>query len=146
LGLSGWGVSAETLESALARAYRSNPTLGAQRASLRATDENVARARSLGRPIVTATADIGSTYTESRNDFGSTFETTFPSGYGVQINQSLFNGNRTLNATRQAQSQVLGARESLRNTESTVLFNGAQAYMNVLRDTAILHLERNTSR
>jgi outer membrane protein len=137
------GASAETLESALARAYRGNPTLGAQRASVRATDENVPRARSLGRPIVSATADIGASFTETRNDFGSTSATTYPRGAGVQIDQSLFNGNRTLNSTRQAQSQVLGARETLRNTEQTVLFNGSQAYMNVLRDTAILNLQRN---
>ena len=37
------GVSAETLESALARAYGNNPDLNAQRASVRATDENVLR-------------------------------------------------------------------------------------------------------
>jgi outer membrane protein len=137
------GAAAETLNSALARAYRGNPTLGAQRASVRATDENVPRARSLGRPTVTGTADAGVTFTESRNQFGTTSETTFPRGAGVQIDQSIFNGNRTFNSTRQAQSQVLGARETLRNTEQTVLFNGAQAYMNVLRDTAVLSLQRN---
>ena len=59
--LSG-SASAETLESALARAYGGNPTLGAQRASVRATDENVPRAKSLGRPRVSATADIGAQY------------------------------------------------------------------------------------
>ncbi len=147
------GASAETLDSALARAYRGNPTLGAQRASVRATDENVPRALSLGRPRVSATADAGVTYTETRTEFGPTltspggvsenFETTFPRGAGVQVDQTLFNGNRTLNSTRQAESQVLGARETLRNTEQTILFNGAQAYMNVLRDTAILNLQRN---
>jgi outer membrane protein len=141
--LIGSAASAETLNSALARAYRGNPTLGAQRASVRATDENVPRARSLGRPTVTGTADAGVTFTESRNQFGTTSETTFPRGAGVQIDQSIFNGNRTFNSTRQAQSQVLGARETLRNTEQTVLFNGAQAYMNVLRDTAVLSLQRN---
>ena len=36
-----------------------------------------------------------------------------------------------------------GSRETLRNTEQNILFNGAQAYMNVLRDTAILDLQRN---
>jgi outer membrane protein len=144
LWLGAWsGAWAETLDSALARAYRGNPTLGAQRASVRATDENVARAQSLGRPVVSATADAGVTYTETRSQFGENFDTTFPRGYGVQVDQSIFNGNRTLNVTRQAESQVLGARETLRNTEQTVLFNGAQAYMNVLRDTAILNLQRN---
>jgi outer membrane protein len=38
---------------------------------------------------------------------------------------------------------VLGARETLRNNEQNVLFDSAAAYMNVLRDTAILNLERN---
>ncbi len=40
------GVAAETLESALARAYGNNPDLNAQRANVRATDENVAQAKS----------------------------------------------------------------------------------------------------
>jgi outer membrane protein len=140
---AGLSASAETLESALARAYRGNPSLGAQRASVRATDENVPRALSLGRPRVSGTADVGAQYTETHTRAGDNFETTFPRGYGVQVDQTLFNGNRTFNSTRQAESQVLGARETLRNTEQNVLFSGAQAYMNVLRDTAILNLQRN---
>ena len=136
-------VSAETLESALARAYAGNPTLGAQRASVRATDENVPRALSLGRPRVNATADVGAQYSEGETGGRDFSTTTFPRGAGVQVDQTLFNGNRTFNSTRQAESQVLGARETLRNTEQTVLFQGASAYMNVLRDTAILNLQRN---
>jgi outer membrane protein len=138
------GAFAETLESALARAYGGNPTLGAQRASVRATDENVPRALSLGRPRVSATGDVGIQYSESSGGGrAGTAGTTYPRGVGLQVDQTLFNGNRTLNSTRQAESQVLGARETLRNTEQTILFNGATAYMNVLRDTAILNLQRN---
>jgi outer membrane protein len=138
------GASAETLESALARSYLGNPTLGAQRAIVRATDENMPRAKSLARPRVSATADAGLQYTEAELPGGITRpETTHPRGYGLQVDQSIFNGNRTYNTVRQAESQVLGARETLRNTEQNVLFNGAQAYMNVLRDTAILNLQRN---
>ena len=59
------GVSAETLESALARAYGNNPDLNAQRANVRATDETVAQAKSGYRPQINATADVGRTYTES---------------------------------------------------------------------------------
>ena len=36
-----------------------------------------------------------------------------------------------------------GAREQMRATEGSVLLNGATAYMNVLRDTAILNLRKN---
>jgi outer membrane protein len=59
------------------------------------------------------------------------------------VDQTLYNGFRTTNSVRQAESQVLSARETLRNNEQNTLFNGAAAYMNVLRDTAILSLNRN---
>jgi outer membrane protein len=38
---------------------------------------------------------------------------------------------------------VFATREALRNVEQTVLFDAVAFYMNVLRDTAILNLERN---
>ncbi len=38
---------------------------------------------------------------------------------------------------------MLGARATLRNTEQNVLLDAATSYMNVLRDTAILNLNRN---
>jgi outer membrane protein len=150
---------AETLESALAQAYGANPTLNAQRASVRATDENVPRAKSGYRPQVTATADVGATVTRAEADasfdptvgvFGSPVTPhrevtvrTSPRGYGVQLNQNLFDGFRTGNSVRQAESGVLSARETLRNNEQNVLFDAATVYMNVLRDTAILNLQRN---
>ena len=55
----------------------------------------------------------------------------------------MFNGNRTLNSIRQAESQVFGAREQLRNTEQNTLLSGLTAYMDVLEDTAILGLDNN---
>ena len=54
----------------------------------------------------------------------------------------MFNGFQTGNRTRQAESQVFAARETLRSTEQTVLLSAATAYMNLLRDTAILDLQR----
>ena len=53
------GVGAQTMDAALARAYNGNPTLNAQRASVRATNENVPQALSGYRPRITASADIG---------------------------------------------------------------------------------------
>jgi outer membrane protein len=137
-------LSAETLESALSRAYGNNPTLNSQRASVRATDENVARAKSGYRPQVNASADAGRSWTEFNTPGGgSTTRNLNPRGVGLEINQSIFNGNRTNNGVRQAESSVLGARENLNNNEQNVLFDSAEAYMNVLRDTAILDLQRN---
>jgi outer membrane protein len=142
--------SAETLESALSRAYTGNPTLDAQRAAVRATDENVPIALSGFRPNVSLSASAGSSY--ATGEAGSILsgggtakyrEGLFPRTVGLQVSQNLFNGFRTANSTRQAESQVLGSRETLRTTEQNTLYNGAQAYMNVLRDTAILDLQRN---
>jgi len=50
---------ADTLEGSLADAYRTNPTLNAQRASVRATDENVPQALAGYRPRVAVTASGG---------------------------------------------------------------------------------------
>lgn len=142
--LAAGSARAETLDSALARAYHANPALNAQRANVRATDENVPRAKSGYRPRVNATGDAGIQYTESESRGGQRNEsTTNPRGIGLQIDQTLYNGFRTGNSVRQAESQVLGARETLRNNEQNTLFDGASAYMNVLRDTAIVNLNRN---
>lgn len=59
--------AAETLESALAKAYQGNPTLNASRAGVRATDENVAIAQSGYRPQVNVGASIGVQYLQTRS-------------------------------------------------------------------------------
>jgi outer membrane protein len=138
------GVSAETLESALSRAYGNNPTLNAQRANVRATDENVARAKSGYRPTVNASADVGRTFTDVTRPGGQGgISRLTPRGVGLEVEQSIFNGFRTVNSVRQAESSVFGARENLNNNEQNILSDAATAYMDVLRDTAILDLRRN---
>lgn len=137
------GASAETLEGALARAYYANPALNAQRANVRVTDENVPRAKAGYRPRINGTADIGLTNSQGSAGGLRSNSATVPRGVGIQIDQNIFNGFRTDNGLRQAESQVLGARETLRNNEQNTLFDGVSAYMNVLRDTAILSLQRN---
>lgn len=145
---------AETLESALIQAYQNNPTLNSQRAAVRATDENVPTALAGYRPRVTVTANGGmqslsSTSLTNPTRAPGTPATYFtqngynsPYGAGATITQTLFNGFQTANRTRQAEAQVLAARETLRVTEQTVLLNAVTAYMNLLRDTAILDLQR----
>jgi outer membrane protein len=135
--------SAETLDSALARAYRNNPTLNAQRANTRAVDENVAQAKAGYRPRVNGSADINATYTETERGGITTERTTSSRGLGVTIDQNLFDGFRTRNSVRRAESGVLGSWETLRDTEQDTLLNAATVYMNVLRDTAIVNLQRN---
>jgi len=140
----GTSAHAETIHGALARAYHANPDLNSQRAITRATDEAVPQALSGYRPKVTGAADLGyinqkshsARQKYSQDDFG-------PRGLSVTLDQVLYNGGRTGNQLRGAESRVLAARETLRNTEQTILLNAATAYMNVLRDTALLNLRRN---
>jgi outer membrane protein len=144
--------ASETLMGALGRAYTNTPELNAARANVRAVDESVPQALSGYRPRVTGTADVGRTYNETisqnrtvraTNGRNHSSDVYSPRGVGLQVDQTLFNGFRTENATRAAESRVLGARETLRNTEQNVLLNAATSYMNVLRDTALLNLQRN---
>src|SRR6478752_7088493 len=142
---------ADTLNGALVLAYQNNPTLNSQRASVRATDEGVPQALSGYRPRVTFNGTVGSQYTDSTTrsqtlGFGNTYTqlsgNMTPSSLGVTATQTLYNGFQTANRTRQAESQVQAARETLRVTEQVVLLSAVTAYMNLLRDTAILDLQR----
>jgi len=136
-------VSAETLESALARAYTNSPLINATRAGVRATDENVPRALAGYRPQISATADLNRTWTQQSLLGQTTTSANTRAELGLQLTQTLYDGNRTANSVRQAESQVLGARFQLDATVQDTLFTAAQVYMNVLRDTAILNLQRN---
>lgn len=137
-------LGAQTMDAALARAYVSNPTLNAERASVRVTNESVPQALSGYRPRITASADIGASITDARIPGGGNSTSRLgPRGAGVQIDQTLFDGGKTRSAVSQAESQVLGARAVLRNIEQNVLLDAATSHMNVLRDTAILTLNRN---
>ena len=146
---------ADTLEGALTQAYQNNPTLNSQRASVRATDEGVPTALSGYRPKVTVTASGGEqTMSTTTKVTGGTILPRAPATYftqsgsnspfgtGATISQTLYNGFQTANKTRQAEQQVFAARETLRNTEQQVLLSAVSAYMNLLRDSAILDLQR----
>jgi len=149
-GMTSSEAAADTLEWALVQAYQNNPSLNAQRATLRATDENVPQALSGYRPKVSATFMTGFNYQNATQEFPignvvvtEKFKENFvPRTAGASASQTLFNGFQTANRTRQAESQVEGARETLRVTEQQVLLDAATAYMNLLRDQAILDLNR----
>jgi outer membrane protein len=156
--------SAETLEEALADAYLINPVLNAERARLRALDEQVALAKSGLRPFVSGSADWNYVNQNSESAGGGGSNTielgpfgeidlgpagitddgvTHPHGYSVQLAQPLFQGFQNLNAIREAKATVQAAREALRSVEQTVLLDAATAYVNVVRDQAIVRLREN---
>ena len=148
-------VLADTIEAALVRAYQNNPQLNAQRAAVRSTDENVPQALSGYRPKVALTASLGYQYTDINSTQGGTptqlvrteiHGTDPPRAAGLTVTQTLFNGNQTANRTRAAESQVSGAREGLRVLEQSVLLSAATIYMDYLRDSAIVEVQRSNTR
>lgn len=152
---------AETMAGALARAYANNPNIGQQRAALRALDENSPKARAGWLPTVVATGYAGRSYLYQRDPpsrgalstsgvdpaddeslkqpRGQKFKAS-PRGYGMSVTQPIFDGFKTLNNVRQAESQIFGGREILRAVEQDTLLATATAYMDVLRDMAIVGL------
>ncbi|MFN4283121.1 MAG: TolC family outer membrane protein [Alphaproteobacteria bacterium] len=133
--------SAETLDEALTRAYQTNPTLLAARASLRATDEGVAQALSRWRPTVEASADISRTQSYSNTRSPSSRYTT-PYGPSLSIVQPLYDPVAGP-ATERAELDVKAARARLVTTEQEVLLNAMSSYIDVVRDQAILDLNIN---
>jgi outer membrane protein len=135
----------QTLEQAWTQAYRNNPSLEAQRAALRATDEQVSQALSHWRPSIDANGSIGKTYQYAPDlaPFQNPrFDDTTRS-YGVQVTQPLFRGFRTIAETEAAEKQVFAGRAKLESAEQQLFLDTASAYLGVLRDEAALDLERN---
>jgi outer membrane protein len=135
---------AETLQDALIEAYVNNPTLVAQRAALRATDETLSQAVSGWRPTVRFTGEWG------RGHINTTTSTirgpTDPNRRQLSATQPLYQGGRTLAQTRQAEANILAGRANLDSTEQTVLFGVVQSYMDVVRDQSTLALRDNNVR
>jgi outer membrane protein len=150
---------ADTLDGALIKAYQNNPQLNSQRAVVRQTDETVPQALSGYKPTVTATGTFAQEYTSTvskgtipgsatpANPLGNpTYPRTgmgySPSGLNVTATQNVFNGFQTSNRVRQAETNTSAARETLRVAEQTILLNAATAFMDLLRDGALLELQR----
>src|SRR4051812_29222780 len=146
------GAGAGTLEGALVFAYQNNPQLNAQRAAIRSVDENVPTALAGYKPRVSGTTSLTEQYLDTTTKsvgvagppvYSQQKGAVAVSNFGMTTTQTLYNGFQTGNRTRQAEGQVFGARELLRTAEQTVLLNAATAYMNHLRDAAILEVQRS---
>jgi len=149
--LAGFPALSDTLDQAIIKAYQNNPQLNSQRAVVRQTDEGVPQALSGYRPTVSATGSSGEQYqvTTSKSPglaggpiYPQSNAAFAPSTVGVTATQTLYNGLQTANKVRQAESNTSAARETLRVTEQTILLNAATAYMDLLRDGALLELQR----
>ncbi len=145
MGAPAW---AETLQEAIALAYRTNPSLLAQRANQRALDESIVQARAGLRPTLDAT--ISGTYTRSESPVSGTppFTTggvveSDSAGASISLGQNLWTGGRIGHGITAAEANIMAGRENLRDTEQSVLALVIQAYADVLRDTDILAIRES---
>lgn len=137
-------VRAETIFEALGEAYTSNPDLQAQRAYLRAIDENVAIAKSGYRPSINLTG--GYSETHNNNDSDNTDEGSKASSIGAKITQPIFSGLSTYHSVKAADSQARAGQYNLSNYEQSVFLSASEAYLNVVRDEAILDLQKSNEK
>lgn len=129
--------SAETLNQALASAYSNNPNINANRAGLRATDEDVAIAKSGFRPVISATGTASRNYRDPLPDFSN-------KSISLEISQTIYDGLRTQNNTYGAVSAVKAGREDLRNSIQTVFLQVIDAYIDVMRDASIVNFRHKS--
>ncbi|MDF7674764.1 TolC family outer membrane protein [Acetobacteraceae bacterium ESL0709] len=153
-----------TLRQAMATAYLTNPQLREARAQLRSVDEQLPAAQSGWRPTIQGTG--GLTYYSGSNDSVSTQSYPDPTtgkinsipfhsgqnysapGYttGVTVTQPIYQGGRTMAATRQARNQIMAQRARLISTEQTVLLAVANAYISLVQDEQLLQISMNNER
>ena len=151
---------AQTLTQALTDAYSTNPQLLAQRALLRATDEQVPQALANWRPTVNFTGQVGGNRTaftlestghprlnSQGQNIGSTGLTTYSTFYSnslnLQVTQPVYSGGRTVAQTSQAINTVQSTRAQTLAVETSVFQAVAQAYLDVVRDQALVEVNRN---
>ena len=154
VGLTAVSTQAQTLTDALAEAYNTNPQLLAQRALLRSTDEQVPQALSFWRPQVTFTGQIGMATGSLESQPGAaaqaagisrsaTHAITRPDLIQFQAMQPVYRGGRTVAQTRQAINTVESTRAQTLAVETSVFQAVAMAYLDVVRDQALVEVDRN---
>ncbi|CAN2536637.1 Outer+membrane+efflux+protein+BepC [Methylocapsa aurea] len=144
---------ADTLKGALASAYANNPDLEEQRAIARIRDEDVSKAAAGHRPKAGVSISAGPQKSSVRQPGGRdqlrnrlyTNDENFghPRSGALNLSLTVFDGWRSDNSMRQAESGVLAARATLLAAEQEVLLHGVTVYMDVLRDTAVLGLRKH---
>ncbi|MFZ2983196.1 MAG: TolC family protein, partial [Sphingobium sp.] len=131
--------AAETLQTALLKAYQSNPTLTGARAGQRATDENVPIQKAAGRPNLQASGSYTESILKPTISFTSPQRTA---NAQAQLSVPIYSGGAVKNGVRGAKTRVEAGRANLRATEASVFSQVVAAYMDVIRDQAIVSLNR----
>jgi len=128
---------AETLQGALAKAYRANPTLTGARAQQRATDENVPLRKADGRPRISTTAEFQELIVKPARSFLAPDRSLNGT---ASLDVPIYQGGAVRNGVKAARTRVEAGRADLRGTEASIFSQVVAAYMDVIRDSAIVSL------
>jgi len=136
---------ADNLNQILSYSYENNLTLLADRESQKITDEDVSKAKSGYRPYISADGSIGKSHNsqEFLNTAGKQTYNQTPKSMQLSVNQSIFSGFSTVNAVQSAKKRVQAGRNALLTSEQAILLQTAMVYMDVIRDKAVLELQKN---
>lgn len=131
---------ADDLREALVNAYNTNPTLQGARATQRATDEGVPLARA--RALPSLSGQLNYTTFLRQNPLSFVLLDNAKSA-DLNLGVPVYSGGAVKNAIRAAKTRVEAGQEDLRATEAGVFAQVVAAYMDVIRDSAIVGLSRN---
>lgn len=131
--------NADTLREALIAAYETNPTMTGARAGQRALDESVPIAKADGLPDASADFGFQENFLRSANSFTAPLR---QSTAGGSVSVPIYSGGAIKNAVRAAKVRVGAGQHDLRGTESSLFSNVVATYMDVIRDAAVVDLNR----
>jgi outer membrane protein len=141
-----------TLAEALAETYSNQPALQAERAKLRATDENVPTALAGWRPTVVLAGTTGygdgvtRSYLKNQVSGGSIINTQNDRLIGTAqatVTQNIYTGGKIQANVNRSKNQVYAERANLIAQEQTSFNNAVSAYVGVIQAKELLELQVN---
>ncbi len=142
--LPGFHAGAETLDQALATAYRSNPQLRAARAGQRAAEHDVAAAKGGWYPKLNLTGGVARNNTTGRITFlpGPPFSASLDqSNVALRLDQPIWQGGTLSSQVNAAEDKASAAHADTRARESSVLLSAVGAYLDVVTAQAVLNVQ-----
>jgi TolC family type I secretion outer membrane protein len=143
------GARGTTLADAVALAYRTNPSLMAQREALKSLDESYVQSRAALGPQASVNAQLSNekaAVQEAPSLFSpaSTLRTAARTDTEtLSVSQIIFNGGQSAAAINAAQADILAGREQLRAAEMQLVQQVINAFVGVRRDRELLAISQS---
>ena len=141
-------VSAASLEEELAGLLLDHPNIRAADKTVEALRQEVKRAKSDFYPRISASADFGAEIIDSPSERNQgdgqagKISTRTPQSLSLTATQNIFNGFLTSSQVRTAKLNRELARLTLEGTRQNTVFEGINAYVNVLRQKRLIELAK----